>query len=56
MRFKNDGPLTLYVVMSVEYGRVVATFTNKKSARDWMRKMGFTASEARLLSYDQRTS
>lgn len=55
MRFKNNGPITLYVVMDVQYGNVVKTRTNKVQAiRDAKTFEVVTKRTHKVLTYDQR--
>ena len=60
MRFKNDGPVRLYVVVDTWTGEVVDTFTNQQHARNYVRANGVAAvgdertGTLKLLTYDQR--
>lgn len=55
MRYKNNGPVTLYVVVDVDYGDVEDTYTNKARAHGHARVAADeTGRKFCVLTYDQR--
>lgn len=51
MKYKNNGPVTLYVVIDSEWGSVQKTYTNKQAALQHVKE---AARPLILLTYDQR--
>lgn len=56
MRYKNNGPVALYVVMDTELGNVVSTHTNLRAARSLAENGNQAKGVGRyvVLTYDQR--
>jgi hypothetical protein len=57
VRYVNNGPVTLYIVMDTKWGIVIETFIHMKAARWWMTNSMVSTlhpSRYKLLKYDQR--
>lgn len=54
MRFKNDGPVTLYILVDTTTGEVIGTYTNLRVARSSRKRFYNLLSSCVIFTYDQR--
>ena len=56
MRYINDAPITIYVLMNTEYGSVVEVFTNLRVARKHLRAVMAVRKQhhLKIVNFDQR--
>ena len=61
MKFRNNGPVTYYIVLDTKYGNLAASFTNLSVARSHARSLNNAAqmeadvaNRYTVLTYDQR--
>lgn len=55
MRYKNEGPITLYAVVNTDTGKVIVSFTTMREARQQVTHLNKNLPDKHvMLTYDQR--